>query len=131
MDVNQETPELRVVRPRGGLSDAEAGNVKQTAQEQVELDRLLPHEDVATTVRQDAELWADVYQELLEFKQAMIALIDESMDSLTPLARGEVGRDRVILSAEADRLALRHTYWRRRVDELHAASNGGRSGRRT
>jgi hypothetical protein len=83
-------------------------------------DRLLPGEEEAHSTLEDASLWIDVYSELLHFKQALLADASAQADGMKhEQARREVERtDAVVLRAEAERLARRLGFWRRRMDEL-------------
>jgi hypothetical protein len=83
-------------------------------------DRLLPGEDEARSTIEDAALWVDVYSELLAFKQKMLADTDAQ---ITAMKRAEARRevettDAVLLRAEAERLARRLGFWRRRFQDL-------------
>ncbi|MBO0686152.1 MAG: hypothetical protein J2P45_23635 [Candidatus Dormibacteraeota bacterium] len=85
-----------------------------------DVDRLLPGEDPERADAHDAGLWVDVYSELLLFKQEMLQMVSARVaDMKFDPARQEVEEtDAVVLRAEAERLAGRLGYWRRRLDEL-------------
>jgi hypothetical protein len=85
--------------------------------------RLLPGEDPARADAEDAASWVDVYSELLAFKQDLLKLTHARMAEMhQDPARQEVARtDAIVLHAEAERLAGRLGYWRRRLDEAGGA----------
>ena len=62
----------------------------------------------------------DVYSELLTFKQKMLADTDAQLGGMKhEQARHEVERtDAVVLRAEAERLARRLGFWRKRLQDL-------------
>jgi len=82
-------------------------------------DRLLPGEDEVRSTAEDAALWVEVYSELLAFKQKLLAETTAQADGMRrEEARREVERtDAVVLRAEAERLAHRLGFWRRRLEE--------------
>ena len=101
----------------GAARQARAADAAEAA---ADADRLLPGEDEARSTEEDAALWVDVYSELLAFKQKMLADADAQIKSLKHEAsRREVERtDAVVLRAEAERLARRLGFWRRRFQDL-------------
>jgi hypothetical protein len=86
-------------------------------------DRLLPGEDEARSTAEDAAVWVEVYSELLGFKQKMLADTDAWTGGMAHAqARREVERtDAVVLRAEAERLARRLGFWRRRLQDLSSS----------
>jgi hypothetical protein len=68
----------------------------------------------------DAAAWVEVHSELLGFKRKMLADTDSWIGGMAHAqARREVERtDAVVLRAEAERLARRLGFWRRRLQDL-------------
>ena len=101
----------------GAARQARAADAADAA---TDADRLLPGEDEAHSTAEDAALWVDVYSELLAFKQKMLADTDTQLTGMKhEEARREVERtDAIVLRAEAERLARRLGFWRRRFQDL-------------
>jgi hypothetical protein len=101
----------------GAAAQARAADAAEAA---ADADRLLPGEEEAHSTAEDAALWVDVYSELLAFKQKMVADTDAQLTTMNhEEARREVERtDAIVLRAEAERLARRLGFWRRRFQDL-------------
>lgn len=92
---------------------------EKAAQDQVDQSRLLPGENPAARHPEDALHWAEVYRELIEFKNRAIDRIVIDAVGLGDLARQEVeSTDLVVLKAERDRFQGRADYWRDRYRKL-------------
>ena len=79
----------------------------------------LPGEDLETRYVEDAEHWEHVYEELLEFKHALISEMDARLPRLSADATAEVERsDHLVLRAEAKRFEHRLGLWRRKLQQL-------------
>jgi sulfur carrier protein len=92
---------------------------EKAAKEAVDSRRLLPGEDPAATHPEDALHWAQVYRELIEFKNRAIDRIVIDAIGLGDVARHEVETtDLVVLRAERDRLVRRSEFWRDRYRVL-------------
>jgi hypothetical protein len=92
---------------------------EQAAHEQVADDRLLPGEEPSTRHPDDALHWAQVYRELLEFKDRAMERMAMEVVSLGDVARREVeATDLVVLRAERDRFRRRAEFWRERYRKL-------------
>ena len=76
--------------------------------------RLLPGEDPATPYPEDAQHWAAVYEELVAFKQHLLAQLQAKQDEVTPPAAAELHKDEVDFQAELERLRLHLRYWEER-----------------
>jgi hypothetical protein len=110
--------------PRGPSQDPEPKPDTQSAARGAEAaadaERLLPGEDEVRSTLEDAALWVDVYRELLEFKQKLLA----DAAAQAALMRHEEARrevedtDVVVLRAEGRRLARRLAFWQGRLREL-------------
>jgi hypothetical protein len=101
----------------GAARDARA---QEAAGAAVDTDRLLPGEDPERADAADAARWVDVYAELLVFKQEVLHVILARLEEMRHgPARSEVeATDAVVVRAEAERLAGRLGFWRRRLEEL-------------
>jgi hypothetical protein len=83
----------------------------------------LPGEDLETRYLEDAQMWVDVYTELLEFKETLLRDTAHALDTISAAGREEVTRtDAVILDAEAQRFRQRLMMWRQRCAELASAT---------
>src|SRR5438128_1745778 len=113
----------RSVDPAQEPGPARDARAKEAAKATAAADRLLPGEDPDRADSTDAERWVDVYAELLTFKQGMLTQTSEHLGQMQhDEARLEVERtDAVQMRAEAERLAGRLGFWRRRLEELSAA----------
>ncbi|MBO0681580.1 MAG: hypothetical protein J2P45_00360 [Candidatus Dormibacteraeota bacterium] len=108
------------VDPSGEPGAARQRRARDAAAGASDLDRLLPGEDPERADAHDAAQWVEVYAELLLFKQEMLQVLSARTEKMKfDRARQEVEEtDAVVLRAEAERLARRLGYWRRRLDEL-------------
>ena len=99
---------------------ARQARAADAAEAAADAERLLPGEDEAHPTAEDASLWVEVYSELLGFKQQMLADTDAWIGGMAHAeARREVEHtDVVVLRAEAERLARRLGFWRRRLQDL-------------
>jgi hypothetical protein len=91
--------------------------VQEAAEETTDLGTLLPGEDNAITssYADDAQLWLRTYEELFEFKQALLATLREQSNRVGREGMREVQNDEILLTREADRLSSRLLFWRREV----------------
>lgn len=80
--------------------------------------RLLDREDPATTDPEEAHHWLAVYQELLAFKDQVLAATEGGVQGLPESALSEVELDLTLLKAERDRLHERHVFWQERAAAL-------------
>lgn len=87
--------------------------------------RLLPGEDPATPYPEDAPHWVAVYDELVHFKQELVAQLKAKQDEVTPPAAAELHKDEVDLRAELERLQLHLRYWQERHQRSPTGSNPG------
>jgi hypothetical protein len=103
--------------------DAREERALEAAGAAAEGGRLLPGEDPARADAEDAARWVDVYSELLAFKQEMLTLTHTRMAEMhqDPARREVAQTDAIVLRAEAERLAGRLGYWRRRLEEADTA----------
>jgi len=109
-----------MVRPSDPAQEPGTSRAARAADAAASPDRLLPGEDEVHSTAEDAATWVDVYSELLEFKQKLLAETTAQVQAMrSDAARQEVERtDAVVLRAEAERLARRLGFWRRRHEEL-------------
>lgn len=96
---------------------------QNAALDAVEPERLLDGEDEQTTYADDAVHWTKVYRELLEFKNSLLNVAEESVASMGDDAGSEVrDTDLKVLKAEAARFERRLSFWQLRTDELSGRS---------
>lgn len=83
-------------------------------------ERVLPHEDVATTKPAEARRWVRIYAELVSFKNRLLQTAHKQLGDVTEdAARREAeDTDVVLLEAEHRRLSRRLQFWKRRSDAL-------------
>ncbi|HEY8811417.1 MAG TPA: hypothetical protein VIO86_02885 [Candidatus Dormibacteraeota bacterium] len=92
---------------------------EQAAKDQVDDGRLLPGEDPTAGHPDDALHWAQVYRELVEFKNGAIDRLVIAAVGLGDAARQEIeSTDLVVLRAERDRFRRRAETWRDRYRKL-------------
>jgi hypothetical protein len=92
---------------------------EKAAKDQVDDGRLLPGEDPAAGHPDDALHWAQVYRELVEFKNRAIDRMIIDAVGLGDVARQEIeSTDLVVLRAERDRFQRRAESWRDRYRKL-------------
>lgn len=105
---------------RPGPSRDEAA--REAAKHAADPNKLLPGEDPDSMLPDDAEHWAHVYAELLEAKRVLLgSTLEQAAGVETEPARHELeAADAVLIRAEAERLAGRLGYWRRRQEQLRA-----------
>jgi hypothetical protein len=96
-----------------------ADEAADAALDAVEPERLLPGEDQDSVHLDDAEHWASVYSELLDFKRSLLKVAEDRLASMRDAARTEVEEtDLKVLQAEAQRLARRFEFWQTREGRL-------------
>ena len=61
--------------------------------------------------KRDIEHWIQVYVELCQFKETILATLVEQRDKVGESGRIEVAHDDVVLRSEYDRLRRRLQYW--------------------
>ena len=81
------------------------------SEEQSSSYQLLPGEDPASPYPEDAQQWATVYRELVNFKDELVGQLQAKQEALSPAASAELHKDEVALQAELDRLRLHLQYW--------------------
>ncbi|HLH69124.1 MAG TPA: hypothetical protein VKY90_08875 [Candidatus Dormibacteraeota bacterium] len=79
---------------------------------------LLPGEDPRTPFADDARHWAVVYDELVTFKEQILATAEEGRRRLPPPASLEAHYDERVLGLELERLRLHRQFWVRRARAL-------------
>ena len=94
--------------------------VTEAAEAAADPDRVLPHEDLATTKPAEARRWVRIYGQLLGFKQRVLQAAHAKLPEVTEEAarREAVDTDLVLLEAEDTRLRRRLEFWKRRSDKL-------------
>ena len=96
-----------------------ADEAADAALDAVEPERLLPGEDQDSVHLDDAEHWASVYSELLDFKRSLLKVAEDRLASMRDAARTEIEEtDLKVLQAEAQRLARRFEFWHAREGRL-------------
>lgn len=104
-----------------GMSDHPAEKEGlEAAHKAVDPDRLLPNENPDTTFAEDAEHWISVYEELLQYKDRLLAVTEATLVQLdqAPAGREVAETDRTVLNAERDRFLRRIQFWQRRLAGL-------------
>jgi hypothetical protein len=81
-------------------------------------DRRLPGEDPEAADLADAEHWAHVYDQLLHFKQRVLADVDIAEHELPEPATAETELDKQVMLIQADRLRRRQAFWEARKKSL-------------
>ena len=83
-------------------------------------DRLLPGEDPDSTHPDDAEHWIEVYRELLQYKDRLLAVTRATLSQLPeePARREVVETDRALITAERERFVRRLGFWDGRLVDL-------------
>ena len=102
----------------------EAGRAREAALKAGDPDRLLPGEDPGSTHLDDARHWIEVYGELLEYKDRLLAVTDEMLGQRPEESAGrEIAEtDRALIVAERSRFVRRLDYWNGRLDELRRST---------
>lgn len=86
--------------------------------------QLLPGENRATYLADDAEHWIRVYSEFIRFKRDLLAEFDKAGSKLTDDVRTAASvTDVAQLRAQYERLLERLTFWENRLVELRAAES--------
>ena len=100
--------------------DEEAAKEKAAANAESDPQRLLPGEDLRTGELDDAVHWRDVYQELVHFKERMVADTRRAVQEAfkKEASRELASTDLVTLEAEFRRFTHRLSFWSRRVAEI-------------
>jgi hypothetical protein len=97
---------------------------EKAAHDQVDDGRLLPGEHPTASHPDDALHWAQVYRELVEFKNSTIDRSVVDAVGLGDVARQEIeATDLVVLRAERDRFQRRAEFWR---DRYRTLAHGGK-----
>jgi hypothetical protein len=106
----------------GGSTDAPAPReARRAALDAVEPERLLEGENEDSAYLDDAMHWAEVYTELLDFKQSLLTLAEQRVTVMHDDAGLEVEEtDLKVLKAEAARFERRLEFWQDRISALQA-----------
>ena len=91
--------------------EAESERAAHLIRRATDPDRRLPGEDPVGADTEDAEHWAHVYDQLLQFKERMLADLDDSEHSLPEPATVETELDKHVMVIQADRLRRRRAFW--------------------
>jgi hypothetical protein len=96
------------------------GDAREAARKASDPDRLLPNEDPDSRHADDAEHWIDVYRELLQYKDRLLAVTQTalSQEPDEPARREVAETDRTLILAERERFARRLGFWTHRLTEL-------------
>lgn len=85
------------------------------------VDHMQPGEDPNYAHPEEAEHWAAVYRELMNFKRELLGELERMTNTTDdPAVADELGQDRDILLAELERLELHHAFWMERLTDLIA-----------
>lgn len=80
--------------------------------------RMQPGEDPSSRLSEDAVHWSAVYEELITFKERLLAEVENKIEEADePAVGAELGHDRDILRFELRRLRLHHAFWAERVGQ--------------
>ncbi len=83
----------------------------------------LPGEDLEAPDLETANDWITVYRELVDFKETLVAAIDERQKQLRDVAARGLDRDMIIMTLQLKRYQLHLEYWQDRRHELQAELN--------
>jgi hypothetical protein len=88
-------------------------------------DRLLPgeREGLTTSHEDDAAHWAQVYQELFQFKRGLLDSVERRRKRTDSEAAVELDNDLLLMRAELGRLDRRLGYWNDRLRSLRDGEN--------
>ena len=97
--------------------------VTQALEAEFDQNRLLQGEDPESQDPQDIRHWIKVYQELVDFKERLIATAVETLHEAieTDASREIASTDLVTLRAEHQRLRYRLDFWERKAAKLERA----------
>ncbi|HXM57800.1 MAG TPA: hypothetical protein VOB72_20555 [Candidatus Dormibacteraeota bacterium] len=109
--------------------DREKGleHLRNAAEDAADPDRLLPGEPASSDEPDDVELWIEVYTELLEYKDQLLAVTRDRLPTMRdePARREVVETDAVVIEAERARFDRRLRFWEQRRDAAHGGSRDG------
>lgn len=93
-------------------------HLRRAAEEASDPERLLPGEAPDSDDPRDVALWIDVYTELLEYKDELLAVTRDRLPKMRdePARREVVETDAVVIEAERSRFVRRLEFWKRRRD---------------
>lgn len=93
-------------------------HLRRAAEAAANLDRLLPGEPPSSEEPEDVELWIEVYTELLEYKDQLLAVTRKRLRKIRdePARREVVETDAVVIEAERARFDRRLRFWQQRRD---------------
>ena len=98
------------------LSDRTA----RLAQEALDPARHMEGEDLDSQSPEQAELWQDVYRELIQFESGLVETLSDSLALMSNPASIEIRElDLATLEGQQARYRDRLEFWRRRARELH------------
>lgn len=84
-------------------------------------------ENPATATLDQARHWAEVYEQLIQFKRELLALCERYAEHSEPeVARAIRETDMIMLEVQVSRFRLKRDYWKIRATEL--SGNGRRGG---
>jgi hypothetical protein len=110
---------MRCLRHPCAVAKERAPSAKVAARESVDPDRLLPGEPSESDQVDEAELWINVYKDLLDTKRVMVNSAERRLAVASPKARDEFQRtDATTLAAERRRIERRLAFWRRHLRVL-------------
>lgn len=91
-------------------------HLRRAAEEASDPKRLLPGESDDSDDPKDVELWVDVYTELLEYKDELLAVTRDRLPKMRdePARREVVETDAVVIDAERARFVRRLEFWKKR-----------------
>jgi hypothetical protein len=94
----------------------------------IDPDRLLPGEDIATDMHEDAVHWVGVYEALRKTKLQLIDNLRELMEHQSDDVKDELERaDIRMLQMQVQRFETRLAFWQAKLGQLdgHATIRGG------
>jgi hypothetical protein len=102
-------------RSANRLSDRTSG----LARAALNPERLMEGEDLASRSPEQAQLWQEVYLELIHFESALLATLSDSLALISRRAGVEIRElDLALLEAQHETHRDRLAFWRRRAREL-------------
>jgi hypothetical protein len=110
---------MRCLRHPCAVAKERAPTAKVAARESVDPDRLLPGEPSGSDQVDEAQLWINVYKDLLDTKRLMVNSAERRLAVASPEARDEFQRtDATTLAAERRRIERRLAFWKRHLRVL-------------
>ena len=96
------------------LAERQSERAAEIMRRATDPDRRLPGEDPERADAVDAQHWANVYDQLRQFKERVLSDIDAAEHQLPEPASAETSLDKEVMLIQLDRLRRRHAFWEAR-----------------